>query len=186
MSDTSSYLIHDNGGRPFNIVIDKSNVNIHKIIEDDDDDLCYDNDYIAYEQQPLYNFKTNRIFIGNDKHVHQSEGNTILLHIRNNEYVYVGGEIYSFTSEDEITEYYSPIGNSDSPCAYGIDINGNYYLFAQHIVLINTGNLDEIIGIHSERCQLNPYSYYYWPKSGYPKAITKSMSNIEVIQKRLW
>ena len=177
MSDQDTYLIHDNGGRPLRIVIDENNVSVHINLEKKEDN------YRSYNEQPFYNFKANKIFIGKDRGPRPEDGNSILLHMRDNEYIYIGMYIYSFLSKGEIIEHCSPIGNSNVPYPYGIDVDGNYYLFIEDVVLINIGDMGEIITTYTES---DPYNYYYWPKKEHPKASTEKINKIEVIQKRLW
>lgn len=55
------------------------------------------------------------------------DGNSILLHLDDLRYVYIGSEIYEFTAKEEITKYYSPIGNNDVP--YPVAISKNYIYF---------------------------------------------------------
>ena len=42
-------------------------------------------------------------------------GNSILLNIGDKRYVSIGWTIYEFSTKDQITEYYSPVGKSDVP-----------------------------------------------------------------------
>ena len=59
------------------------------------------------------------------------DGNSILLKLSKNKYVYIGSVIYSFTSYNEITTFISPVGNSDVPYPYAIDEKNNYYLLLE-------------------------------------------------------
>ena len=61
-------------------------------------------------------------------------GNTILLKITKNKYVFIGSTIYEFEPEDEIKEYYSMIGNSDVPYPVGIG-EKNVYFFIENCCL---------------------------------------------------
>ncbi len=59
---------------------------------------------------------------GYDTSVDQMHGNTILIKLAVNKYIFIGSEIYKFkTHDDEIIDYVSPVGNSDMPypVAYG-------------------------------------------------------------------
>ena len=53
------------------------------------------------------------------------DGNSILVHISENKYVYIGSSIYSFESQAKIIRYISPVGNSDVPYPYAIDEKEN-------------------------------------------------------------
>jgi len=67
------------------------------------------------------------------------DGNTILLHIKNNEYVHIYDIIISFTSNSKIIQYVSPVGNNDVPYPYAVDEHNNYYFFVRF-----GGRYDEI------------------------------------------
>lgn len=122
---TQTYFTHDNGARPFRVIVDNNTV------------------FIFNNQDALLeSYETEDIFIGG------SDGNTILLKLEN-EYIYVGGEIYSFKPETKIINYISPIGNNDVPYPYAIDENGRYYLMIENVVLDDVGDYTD------------PYRYYY-------------------------
>ena len=55
----------------------------------------------------LKKYKIKKIFIGKDKYYKKSKGNTMLLQISNNKYVFIGGNIYEFKTNDIINKYYS-------------------------------------------------------------------------------
>ncbi len=53
-------------------------------------------------------------------------GNSILVRISADNYIYIGSEIYGFKSPDTIKEYYSPVGNSHVPYPYAV---GDKYVY---------------------------------------------------------
>jgi len=100
-----------------------------------------------------------RVFIGksewspmtivSDGYGSKFDGNSILLCIEDRKYIYIGKNMYSFTSENEIIQYLSPIGNNDIPYPYAIDLEGYYYLMVENACMkIREGEED-------------PYSHYY-------------------------
>ena len=117
------YKIHDNGAIPF-------------IVHD------YGNKVDVYEQtdnmqKKILDFKYKKIFIGDNVlnfkgYVTKGtgKGNTILLEIEPNEYVYIGNEIKKFHTklDDVIIRYISPIGNSDVPYPYAIGKTFTYLM----------------------------------------------------------
>lgn len=130
------YLIHDNGGRPFKVIINSSNVEIYK--ESDDD---------KYVDLILRITECERILIGDDPICCSNRaeeqlpddfylGNSILLHIKNNTYIYIGMTIYQFESKDYITTYVSPIGNNDVPYPYAVGQKFTY-LMEEHKYIEN-------------------------------------------------
>lgn len=116
---------------------------------------------IYYEN--FLNFDCSKAFIGKSLPCRMTlfsegygpkwDGNSILLHLNNNIYIFIGNKIFSFSSLSEIIEYYSPIGNNCIPYPYALDNDGNYYLLIEDVILLNChGKLD-----YNE----DPYDYYY-------------------------
>lgn len=145
------YDIHDNGGRPFRVVIDSS-VSIYKNIEE--------------KFKLLKTVIPLQVFIGKstgkaDSSDHTPEqsrfflGNSILLHLSDKRYMYIGSEIYEFNIEDEVEYYFSMIGRND--VAYPIIVGTkNVYFMLDHTYLPR--NLfPKFTKIQWE----NAYSYYY-------------------------
>src|SRR5947207_349394 len=114
-------MIHDNGFRPFQVFVRHKNIKIFAMdSQNDEDDSDSDGNY-SYSI-PI---KTIKNFIGywngfdtSDNALH---GNSLLIHLAENKYMYIGSKIYTFTTQDEIIDYLSPVGNSDVPypVAYG-------------------------------------------------------------------
>ncbi|AGF84841.1 hypothetical protein QJ854_gp941 [Moumouvirus goulette] len=138
------YYTHDNGHRPFQVII-SNNKSIKIIVRkyddcsdnDTDDNNDYsdndldnnlDNNLDSNEESKNYKIIVVKIdkfigyWYGYDSSINQMHGNTILIKITTNQYMYIGPEIYEFeTHNDEIIDYVSPVGNSDVPypVAYG-------------------------------------------------------------------
>ena len=55
-------------------------------------------------------------------------GNSILIQTGKNKYVYVGSEIYSIETKEDIKKYYSPIGNSFVPYPYAVGESLTYFM----------------------------------------------------------
>ena len=81
------------------------------------------------------------------------EGNTILFHIGNRKYMYVGESVKLFQTQSPIVHYVSPVGNNDVPYPYAVDDTGVYYLLS-----LGTG-----LKIKSKMMMEydNPYELYY-------------------------
>jgi len=148
-----TFFIHDNGGRPFQVVIKGVNVSVYKLLTNIDN---------GYEQAYVHilDFNASKIFIGKSPlnkmsgfsggHGKRFDGNSILLHMQENEYVFIGHEIYKFTAFSEIVKYVSPVGNSDVPYPYAIDVDNNYYLM-----------IEDVVVTVPEEYKHDPYDYYY-------------------------
>jgi hypothetical protein len=141
------YDIHDNGGRPFRVYIDKNQAKIYKSVMDDNLKDHYPN--------LTKTIKFDKSFIGKPK------GNSILLKV-GKKYIYIGTSVYEFTPKAEIVKYVSPIGNSDVPYPYAVDTKGNYYLLTEHVIL------DHIEGS-------KPYDYYYNERPKKIKLVSKTL-----------
>jgi hypothetical protein len=144
------YYIHNNGGRPYKVEIDKTNVKIYKRQINNEED---------YENKEYKTYKPEKIFIGKSPknkmttysggHGKKFDGNSILLQLTKYSYTYIGSEIYTFRTDSEIIDYVSPIGNSDVPYPYAIDSNGYYYLMLENIKIKVPEKYDDC------------YNYYY-------------------------
>tara|TARA_Y100000591_G_C21827763_1_gene697695 strand:+ start:984 stop:1874 length:891 start_codon:yes stop_codon:yes gene_type:complete len=128
------YFTHDNGGRPFMVVINGNKVDIYTyssnfnferdLLRDD-----YDKHIKGYKN--IHKKFIGKSIKGDDATNLPSSfglGNTILLKITKNKYVFIGSTIYEFEPEDEIKEYYSMIGNSDVPYPVAIGEKNVYFL----------------------------------------------------------
>ena len=165
--ELETYLIHDNRDRPFKVEIYNSHdndttktVRIYKLTG------YSQNDEPLYAGKPLEVFKTDKVFVGISPRNKMTEfsagygpqfnGNTIVIHLADNRYVFIGGEIFIFSTYTPIITYSSPVGNNDVPYPYAIDMDGNYYLLIENVILRHTEDLSKKIQEYD-----NPYDYYY-------------------------
>ncbi|NDB85364.1 MAG: hypothetical protein EB127_22075 [Alphaproteobacteria bacterium] len=163
---TKNYLVHDNGGRPFKVDIYGKTVEIYK-----GEYARNNNGSINYDRMN-YNELIKKLVI-KELHIGQSpcipsadacgafgKGNSILLHISGNKYIYIGHEIYEFTMEDTFEAYYSMIGNNDVP--YPVLLGSKYvYFMLDHSYLPR-----EIFKTKmTSNMWADAYSYYFGFKS---------------------
>jgi hypothetical protein len=143
------YYIHNNYDRPYLIKIIDKNVYIYESGENKD-----------YEKL-IKNYNAEKIFIGKSPKIEMTEfsagygkkfdGNTILLKINKNKYVLISGYgIEEFiTKDDEIIEFYSPVGNNDVPYPFAIGKNYIYKLYDSNGYLsideLKSKNLQKIV-----------------------------------------
>jgi hypothetical protein len=131
-----NYYIHDNGGRPFKVFIDKDGIiKIYK----QDNNLLYNIEILEVNDY-------NELFIGYDPLQPNNNGHSILIKINKHNYIYIGYEIYKFITDDEITHYISIIGNNDVPYPYAVG-RDNIYL------MIESKYFDKTL--------FSPYTLYY-------------------------
>lgn len=126
-----TYQIHDNGARPFSVVVYAPQkklevyVNEQEIGEPVKGKLVYETSY-------------SDLFIGDNTLPHPmaeypkgaAKGNTFLVHVSGSKYVHIGAELYSFETRDgeKIVHYYSPIGGNDVPYPYAVGERYTYFL----------------------------------------------------------
>ncbi len=133
----------------------------------------------------IKSYQPQKIFIGksplNDMtefsggHGPDFDGNSILLEISKNKYVFLGESIKIFNSKNKIKEYVSPVGNSDVPYPYAVDENGEYYLMIENVVVENV----------PDKYKDDPYVYYYGHHNDNLDMKTRKLK-MTTIQKRLW
>ena len=162
-SKSKTYYTHDNGGRPFKVVVEDKKVYVYKYKKYDEttNSFLYSEKPIKYEKKNY--FKCKNIFIGKSPKNKSTilsggygakfTGNSILLQITQNKYVFIGDKIFSFTSKSEIKKFVSPVGNSDVPYPYAVDADGRYYLMIEDVII------DKITNI--KKYDNDPYEFYY-------------------------
>jgi hypothetical protein len=133
----------------------------YKKYDEDTNTFLYSKKSIKYEKKNYFKYKN--IFIGkspknprtifSDGYGAKFTGNSILLQITKNKYVFIGNKIFSFTSKSEIKKFVSPVGNNDLPYPYAIDIGGRYYLMIEDVII------DKITNI--KKYDNDPYEFYY-------------------------
>jgi hypothetical protein len=180
-----TYLIFDNGGRPFKVVIKGKGLDIFTY-NDTGEDINYDDYPILIKS--YRNLK--KIFVpkGIDDRGDPwsgGKGNTILAHISGNKYLFIGPWIYEFETKGKIVEYHSQVGNSGVPYPLAVGENNVYFLIAKG----EDGYLSR------EYFEEFPKKYSWaidgylrlWGQNKFDKKLskqTKKISKIKVIKKR--
>lgn len=128
----TGYFTHDNGSRPFYVTIQNKEIKVMKL-QRKDNDLVYDKHILTI---PRY----EKLYIGENtgKYANKREvtgrGNSFLVHIRGNQYIYIGDHVFQFTTVDPIKEFHGIVGPNDVVYAFAIGtentyfFNGNKYL----------------------------------------------------------
>lgn len=134
-----SYYIHDNGGRPFRVDIDtKGGVLVYKLDEE--------KAFLTFSPQEIFigkSFDDTKYFEGPE-----FDGNTILLRLKDDIYVYIGPTIYTFKPLADIIEFVSNLRGSDIAYPYAIDSDGNRYLMLYQSIMWDRKTKD-------------PYEHFY-------------------------
>jgi hypothetical protein len=95
----------------------------------------YSVDEMGIHTKKVLNVKYTKLFVGdnllNDPLAvkkGKQPGNSLLIQTGNNKYIYVGTEIYSFETNEEIKRYYSPVGHTFVPYPYAVGENFSYFM----------------------------------------------------------
>lgn len=167
--DFLTYETHDNGARPFCIKINKMadnkfSVNIRcEYYDSYDEGEFKDNPKYDYNET----FLAAQVFIGKSPlnkltqfsggHGEEFDGNSVLIKLENEKYVFIGGNIFSFNTPFSVVRYISPVGNNDVPYPYAVLENGDIYLMIEDTILLCTNKLQSFLADQTN----DPYSYYY-------------------------
>ena len=111
------YDVLDNGARPYRVYVDGSTVSIY--IGKRNSDYTYDYDKL------VRTIKAKEVHVGGKK---SQLGNSILIHVSGNNYLYIGHEIYEFQMEDTVDTYFSIVGNSDVPYPVLLGTENAYFM----------------------------------------------------------
>mmetsp|Transcript_14067 Transcript_14067/g.26288 ORF Transcript_14067/g.26288 Transcript_14067/m.26288 type:complete len:205 (+) Transcript_14067:37-651(+) len=149
---SGAYLTHDNGGRPFKVVVDwpdgsKATIQVFKVVQNEE----------SYDEKACISFSAERVFVGRSpEHGRIFDGNSLLLHVEGLKYIFVGHKIFSFTAKSMITEYVSPVGNNDVPYPWALDEQGWRYLMIENCIL-GSKLFEKVETLESDY----PYTVYY-------------------------
>lgn len=145
------YKIHDNRNIPFSVYVCSQYI---KIIQSPE--FNKKNSITPITEANTFKIKKFKgVFVGLDTGLFTNEnGNTILIKLNKNKYIFIGDEILYIETKDEILNYYSPIGNNDVPypIAYGTEFVYSitmkaYSKISDFEIELNAINSDLISGI---------------------------------------
>ena len=169
------YNIHDNGGRPFQVVIDINGIFVYEI----DQEATSDRDDYVYDELV---YKTNNFlgyWSGYDSSPYKMNGNSILIKIKKYEYVCIGMIIFKFNTDEEILDYVSPVGNSDVP--YPVAFSENNVYFMLDYKFVSKDDLDTPATVQDAE---NLYGEFYEIKKNSP--VIHKMKNVRILVDRVW
>jgi len=179
-SRTNKVFIHDNGGRPFKVLIHPSSIDIY---------AKENNKYQFFKKFDFIN-----IWVGKDNcNVEFSNGNSILIELTQNNYLFVGMEIVSFTLKYKVKDYYSPIGRNDVPYPWFIDEKNNVYLLVTPTDIesfpVSNQMIENFDGCSSSdlckvRCDKSDPYIELWQKKSIPKNIISKVP-VKIIHPRV-
>ena len=121
---------------------------------------------------PILSFRAKNVFIGKSKVCPMTDfsgvvdissdfdGNTLLLHCENNEFVYISGlEIFKFKTDDKIIDCISLMGNNMVPYAVIIGEKYTYSLYNRY-KFIENDKIQQGTLLNTIDGSLDPYDYH--------------------------
>lgn len=158
-SNYISYITHDNGSRPFMVVHNtkKNKVIIYKHMFLGDNERIFKKLYGKKKSYDIIvaKYDVKRVMPGieaNDKY----NGNSVLLDLGDNRYVFIGGSVYEFSVSDTIQQYNSLMGNSNVHYPVAIGCTYAYFMLDQVFIKLTE---------FPENCDYpDLYSYFYGHK----------------------
>ena len=132
---SKAYFIHDNGAKPYKVIVSGKTVEIYKgeYRRKVDDTKAIDYDHMDYDKL-VKRLTVKEVHVGKSPCIDVADwcgaptvGNTILLHVSGKKYMHIGHDIFEFTMEDEFDAYYSLVGNNDVP--YPVLVGTKYVYF---------------------------------------------------------
>lgn len=132
------YYTQYNGGRPYEVTVSGKSIVVKKHNVDDN----------TYNEVVFSKRNCRQIFVGCTSPT-EFAGNSFLVETKRKTYVHIGRCIYRFITADEITNYESPMGNSNVPYPYAYGTE-NTYLMLEHVYIPNILRMAD-----------DPYQQYY-------------------------
>jgi hypothetical protein len=128
-TQATSFLIHHNGGRPWQVTIDGDTVHVAETVFKKGTgyetggptvlSLAFTKLWIPKGESARFPSPNANEYPEHVEwipwHDNQGDGNTILLQEPDGSYVHIGVEIQRFKTHEPVTEFRSPIGNSNVP-----------------------------------------------------------------------
>jgi len=114
-----TYKILDNGGTPFVVEITSTTVCVER------------HQGNKRSNKEIFETPYEHVFLGEKGRLKDAiyhKGSSILVCIKENHYVYIGSEIYSFKTTEPILFYESPIGSSETPYPYAVGDKYTYFM----------------------------------------------------------
>ena len=185
-----TYSIHDNGGTPFKVVVSGNKVSIYEQHNWKDWESETGKEYTKLIRT-FSNVK--KIFIGKDRKLGKKfDGNSILLQLSRDKYVYIGSWIYEFIAKnDRIVAYYSQVGNSDVPYPVALGEKNAYFMLeptthGRNATYIGGGLVPRSVFPPNTDWE-DAYMLFYGHEGNEPlKKYAKKFHKMKIIKKRHW
>jgi hypothetical protein len=190
---TKMYFTHNNGGRAFMVLVKGNVVEVSKRSKDN---YTLDRDFSQVDAQNAWmfnekiaTFKCEQVFVGKSYlnsmtnfsggYGKRFDGNSFFLCTKKLHYIHIGNEIISFRTDEDILEYYSPVGNSDCPYAYAISENNVYILSGKNAYLPISA-----FPKFTKKVRLDASSYFYGEYFKKYEKLAKPLKKLTVLVPR--
>ncbi|HSW76864.1 MAG TPA: hypothetical protein VLG50_07450 [Candidatus Saccharimonadales bacterium] len=159
-----TYQTHDNRYRPYQVHVQYPEVEIdknHPSIISYVCDLFYIINHTNYNYKPLLSFKSDKIWVGaglSDYDKSITLGVSLLCHLIDNQYMYIGDIVYQWSSLYPIVYFVSIVGHNDVIYDYAIDNYGNIYTlsYGHMYIIYNTPKSYQVLKHYQY-----PYNFIY-------------------------
>ena len=140
------YLIHDNGSRPFLVLVGKSKVSIHVM-----DRKKTSKKELVYKEKAMYSTSFSEVWVdkntGGDGGEKFGEGASILVRVKGDTYVHIGEYVLSFDMKGEVEDYFAPV--------FGSDVVYPHFVVEQKVKDAKTFKLVRVNGNNVESTKIN-------------------------------
>lgn len=184
--NSKRWVTHDNGGRPFLVVSNGKTIKVYKATENEPNYTKLVKKYNNVEKIFIGKSPRNRTTEYSGGYGKKFDGNSILLRLPKNRYVFIGDSVYEFTPPEPIVKYYSTVGNSDVP--YPVALSKSYAYFMLNAPRDYKDEDKSFILDYIERREFpkgidwsDAYSAYYEQEFK-----TKKRLQVKIIHDRLW
>lgn len=153
------YDIHDNGGRPYKVIVKNKEISIYKQKLINPNAWKYNERFSKdYNEKVLHLTDFIGYWYGFDTSVSEAHGNTILIQVSKYEYIIIQENIVKFETTEEIIEYISPVGNNDVPYPVAYSKN-NIYFMLDNVYIPKNNFKTEINVQNAEQLYSDFYDY---------------------------
>lgn len=170
-------MIHDNGSRPFTVVITNEKITV----------------FLTENNKEILSKNYKEIYIGDNllraPDYASYKGNTILIQTTSKKYIYIGEIIYEFelATGDTLVKYYSPVGNSDVPYAYILGEKFIYFMWDKTYFPVELFDIKKDANRQMINYTITPFtekdSEYLTMRKNFEKGCKKM--KVKLLQKRI-
>jgi len=187
------YEIHDNGSRPFIVVINRNHIKVYTYLDqhtktdtktdtesDTETDIETDTEIETKKHKLLmaHQMKFCGFWYGFDTSIYECHGNSILVKLDEHEYMHIGIDIYIFKTRDIIIDFVSPLGNNDVPYPLAIGTKNFYfmieYTFVHREHILTQTTMEYIDDVYDEY-----YKKYGIRHTNYNNCMKKNLKNCD-------